>query len=331
MTRHYLGAFALGLAIAGAPAAATELKLAHFMSPQHPMHQTVMAPLAEAVAEATGGDLTIRIFPAGELGSGPNQQYRRAVTGVADIAFNLPQYTPAAFQRSVLLHVPGLFDSPQQATDKIWDEIDALAPDFAEVELLAFWTNNPAMLFTRNTPVRSLDDVQGMKIRVPDPVSARIVEAWGAVPVSLPATETYNAMSTGIVDATLIGASAVGSYKLQEVTQFATTNVPGSLSTFTLIMNRAAYEGLTDEQRAALDDATGKGLSMKGAEGFEAAGERGISALREADVELIELDDDTVASFQEAMQDALAAFLEAEGEKSGFDGPALVNRFRTAD
>jgi TRAP-type transport system periplasmic protein len=100
------------------------------LSPQHPMHQHIMAPLAEAVGEASGGEVTITIYPAGELGAGPGQQYRRAVTGIADIAFNLPQYTPAQFKRSVLLHVPGLFESPEQATTAIWRGIDALEEDF---------------------------------------------------------------------------------------------------------------------------------------------------------------------------------------------------------
>lgn len=331
MTKSLAPAFALGLAVAAAPATAAELKLAHFMSPQHPMHEAVMVPLAEAVEEATDGELTIRIYPAGELGSGPNQQYRRALTGIADIAFNLPQYTPAAFDRSPLLHVPGLFDSPQQATRRIWEEIDALAPDFSEVELLAFWTNNPAMLFTRDTPVRSLADIEGLKIRAPDPVSAQIIEAWGASPVSMSATETYNAMSTGVVDGTLIGASAVGSYNLQEVSDYVTLNVPGALSTFTLIMNQQAYDGLSESQRAALDEASGESLSMLGAEGFAAAGERGLDALRAADVELLELSDEALAEFEAAMAGPINAYLESEGEEGGFDGPAFVDRFRTAE
>lgn len=321
-------AAALGFALTAAAAAgATELKLAHFMSPQHPMDRHVMTPLAEAVAEATDGALTIRIFPAGELGAGPNQQYRRAVTGVADIAFNLPQYTPAQFRRSVLLHVPGLFETPEQATAAIWENIDALEEDFTQVELLAFWTNNPSILFTRTTPVRSLSDMAGLKVRVPDPVTAEIVEAWGGVPVSLAATETYNAMSTGVVDAVMIDASAVGSYNLQEVSRHVTMNVPGALSTFSLIMNRQAWERLPDEHRAALESETGRDLSMRAAEAFTAAGERGIAMLKDAGVELITLEPEARAEFEAAMEEPLDAFLRSEGEAAGFDGPAFVARF----
>jgi TRAP-type transport system periplasmic protein len=80
----------------------------------------------------------------------------------------------------------GCSSRPSRRRAAIWREIDALEEDFSEVELLAFWTNNPSMLFTRNRPVRSLEDFEGLKVRVPDPVSASIVEAWGGMPVSLP-------------------------------------------------------------------------------------------------------------------------------------------------
>jgi TRAP-type transport system periplasmic protein len=331
MSTRLLRALAVGLSLAAAPLSAADLKLAHFMSPQHPMHQHVMGPLAQAVAEASDGEVTITIYAAGELGAGPGQQYRRAVTGIADIAFNLPQYTPAQFRRSVLLHVPGLFESPEQATRTIWREIDALEEDFTQVELLAFWTNNPSLLFSRNRPVRSLQDFQGLKVRVPDPVTAAIVEAWGGVPVSLAATETYNAMSTGIVDAVMIDASAVGSYSLQEVTRYATLNIPGALSTFTLIMNRDAWDRLSEEQQDLLREHTGEELSLRAAEAFRAVGERGIETLRAADVELVELDEAALAEFEDAMREPLDGFLAAEGEAAGFDGRAFVERFRAGD
>jgi len=328
MLRKLITALAAWLALAAAPLAANELKLAHFMSPQHPMDRLVMTPLAEAITEGTGGALSVRVYPAGELGAGPGQQYRRAVTGIADIAFSLPQYTPTQFTRSVLLHVPGLFSGPEQATGRIWDEIDALQEDFSQVEMLAFWTNNPSILFSRNQPIRSLADVRGLKIRVPDPVSAAIVEAWGGIPVSLAATETYNAMSTGVVDAVMIDASAVGSYSLQEVTRYVTLNAPGALSTFSLIMNRDSWNRLSDEHQALIRELTGRDLSMRAAAAFRTVGERGIATLEQANVELITLDEAAVAEFTDAMREPLLAFVQSEGAAAGFDGPALVERFR---
>jgi TRAP-type C4-dicarboxylate transport system substrate-binding protein len=319
----------LGLVVMTAFAAAAELKLAHFMSPMHPMDRGIMTPLAERIAAETKGALTVKVYPAGELGAGPNQQYRRALTGIADIAFNLPQYTPAQFKRSVLLHTPGLFSEPEQATQAIWKNIEAVLPDYSEVKLLAFWTNNPSILFSREKPVRSLADIKGMKIRVPDPVSAEIVKAWGGIPVSLPATETYNAMSTGIVDAVMIDASAVISYKLHEVTKFVTLNTPGALSTFTLIMNKASWERLSPEHKALVERVTGQELSLRAAKVFKGAGDKGIDLLKTAKIEMITLDAGQLEPFRAAMKEPLEKFLKAEGQKGGFDGLALVRTIST--
>ena len=85
-----LGAAALGAAataaLAPVEAFATELKLAHFTSPRHPMDRFFMRPWSEELARMSNGELTVRIFPAGELGKGPQQQFKRAVDGAADIA-----------------------------------------------------------------------------------------------------------------------------------------------------------------------------------------------------------------------------------------------------
>jgi hypothetical protein len=104
------------------------------MSSQHPMDRHVMTPLAEA----TDGALTIRIFPAGELGAGPNQQCRRAVTAVADIALDLPSIrrrssgarrccTCRASSRRITMNVPGALSTfslimNRQAWERLTDE-----------------------------------------------------------------------------------------------------------------------------------------------------------------------------------------------------------------
>lgn len=78
MARIFLVVLMLGAAAPGA-AAGKELKLAHFMPPVHILHQKVFTPLSEDLAKATGGDLTIKIYPSEALGKGPVQQYKRAV------------------------------------------------------------------------------------------------------------------------------------------------------------------------------------------------------------------------------------------------------------
>ncbi len=262
-----------------------------------------MAPFAEQLAEISGGKLTARIYPAGELGAGPQQQYKRAIDGVADIVFGIPGYTETLFPRTMLVAVPGVVPDAITGTEMVWRGMNWLEPEFQNVKLLALWTNEVAVLITRDKPVRSMADVAGMKIRAPSVADAPFIESWGAVPVQMPVTETYNALDNGVVDAIMIGSSGIGSFKLHEPAKYITTNLPASSAAFYLVMNKQSYEGLTDEEKGWIDQLAGPELSMEGGKGYDGAGKRGLKIAAEGGVEIIELTD----AAREAFVNAAAA------------------------
>lgn len=315
---------ASGLAFSLGGALANELKIAHFMPAMHPMDQGVMSPLAEELNAATGGELTIRIYPSGELGKGPVQQYKRVVTGVADIVFGIPDYTPQQFPKTGMVHIPGLFPDGATATNALWDNIALLEDEYAQTKLLGLWANNPSVLITREKAVRTLADMQGMKIRTPNPVMAELVKAWGGVPVSMPTTETYNAMNTGVIDAVMIGPSGIRSYKLNETAKYVTTNIPSALDSFYLLMNKASWDGLSDDHKAKLDGLTGREMSLRGAKAFYEAGQAGLALATDSGVELVEIDAAADADFRAKMKDALGAYIDKIAEEKGVDAHAIV-------
>jgi len=318
--------FAAAVASFGAQAAdAMELKAAHFMPSMHPMDQGVMTPLAQDIQNATDGALTIRIYPSGELGKGPVQQYKRVVTGVADIVFGIPEYTPGQFATTGLVHIPGLFADGTAATNALWDNINLFEEEYSQTKLLGLWANNPSVLVSRETPIRSVGDMQGQKIRTPNPVMAELVKAWGGIPVSMPTTDVYNAMNTGIIDAVMIGPSGIRSYKLHETAKHVTTNIPSALDSFYLLMNRQSWASLSDDHKAALDALTGRSISLRGAEAFHEAGQAGLPLAADSGVDLIEIDAAAEAEFRAAMEPAIAKILNEKSEKIGKDAQAIAS------
>jgi TRAP-type C4-dicarboxylate transport system substrate-binding protein len=251
---------------AGPPAAAAkELKLAHFMPTVHTLHQEVFLPLAQDLAAATDGELTIKIYPSGALGKGPVQQYKRAVTGVADITFCIQSYSATLFPRSLIATQPGVTLSAEQGTRRLWDIYDAyLAKEYDAVKVLGIWVMSPTVLMIRDHAVQTVPDLEGMKIRISSPVESDLILSWGAVPVAMPITESYNALNTGVVDAVLIQPSALYKpWNLAEPAQFVTTNLPSPTSIVCLVMNKDSWAGLTPDQQAALDRLTGREFSIK--------------------------------------------------------------------
>ena len=304
--KRILAALVAGLILSPVASFASELRLGHFMPPQHPMDKMVMTPMAEAFNSTDGVESTIRIYGAGELGKGPQQQYRRVVTGVMDIGFVLPAFTEANFPLLTAYEAPGRFADGPEATEAMWADMEALAPEMDRAVPLAVWGNNPTIMITVDKPVRTPADMEGLKVRVANSRAAEIVTAWGGVPVNMPPTEAYLALSTGVVDAIYIDPSAFSSYNLYEVTGYATVNIPGSISTFLLAMNKDVHDGLSDAEKEALAAASGKELSVEASAVFKRAGDAALELAAENGVEIITLSDEQFDAFN-----ALSPFNES--------------------
>lgn len=251
--------------------AQTELSLGHFMPPRHTMHGGVFEPWAAQIAEATDGEITVRIYPAGELGAGPAQQYSRAVDGIADITFGLQGYTSSAFPRTLMAELPGLFDDAFDATDAVWNNFELLAPDYQRVHVYGVWFNSPAVIATTDAQITSLEELEGLTIRAPSALGAEVLEAWGASAVTMPVSELYNALQTGVIDGVMIGPDGIRSFRLNEVVSHITTGLPAAMTSFFLVGNQDTWESLTPEQQAAVDEISGRELSLAGTTAYDGA------------------------------------------------------------
>jgi TRAP-type C4-dicarboxylate transport system substrate-binding protein len=239
------------LGLAALSATAQELKFANFMAPTHPYVAGTFDPFAARVAEATGGAVTVRVYNGGELGAGPADQYARVVDGVAELAIGLPGYTAANFPLTLLSELPGVL-TEAEGTATIWKNIALFQPEYERVQLVSLWSNAQNVLYTRDKAVRSPADVAGMKIRVPSRNAGLVVESWGGSPVSMPVSEIYNALQTGVIDGAMIDGTATRAFKLGEVANFLTVGMDTTISPFFIVMNRDAFAALSPEHQAAV-------------------------------------------------------------------------------
>jgi len=317
---------------AGRPPAvhAKELKLAHFMPTVHTLHQEVFLPLARDLAEATHGELTIKIYPSGALGKGPVQQYKRAVTGVADITFCIQSYSATLFPRSLIATQPGVTRSAEQGTRRLWEiYADYLAQEYEAVKVLGIWVMSPTVLMIRDRTVQTVPDLEGLKIRISSPVESDLILAWGGVPVAMPITESYNALNTGVVDAVLIQPSALYQpWNLAEPARFVTTNLPGPTSIVCLVMNKDSWAGLTPDQQAALDRLTGREFSIEASIIWS---RKDIAALEKAKTDgrigYTELSPQERSAFEAAAQKAIDKHLD-QLEAEGIDAREIYQAFK---
>ena len=312
MAAGVTAAAVLGAGILGSGAvSADELSLSYFMGPKHPMNRAVFTPFAEKLAEVSGGKLTVKQFPGGALNSAPPKQYSILLDGVADVAFGLPGYTSQLFPVTNVITVPNVAKDAVDGTEALWRAMPLIEKEY-DAKILAMWTNAASVIITKDKPVRTLEDLKGMKVRVTSRQDVPFIEALGASAVSQPVTVINQNLTNGTIDAIAIDPSAIGSFKLWEPANYVTVGLPSSGSAFFLLMNNETWDGLTDQEKAWVDEASGKTLSMSGGTVYKASAERGLKIAADNGVEIIQLSKSEIARFNAAMKPAMDKFVASK-------------------
>lgn len=311
--------FSLVLALASAlgfsaqTATSEELTVATFVPPQHHSNTVMFKWFGEELEKRSGGSLTMKLFPAGQLGAGPVQQYKRAVEGVADITFGVSAYTPALFPKTMLMIPPGKANSSHEATERLLAVFDRyLADEYTDVKVIGL-TTAAGIGIAATRDVSTMEGLKGAKIVPYAALTTPIVEAMGAVPVQMPVTEMYTGLSTGTIDGTYSTYNNMTPpWNFWDVASYFVTNVPVQHAVIFVVMNRERYEGLSPEHRAIIDNLAGEAASFKLAESFDVADEESLAVMNETkgkNYKLIE-----VSPGERARMDAAVA----EGMKAVF-------------
>lgn len=152
------------LGFASHSANAEELSVGTFVPPSHETNVGMFKWFGEEIEKRSGGSLTMKLYPAGQLGAGPVQQYKRTVEGVADITFGVAALTPTIFPKTMLAILPGKATSIVDSTERLWAVYDEyLADEWSEVKVLAI--GNPSgSLLVGNRDVSTMEGMKGTKL-----------------------------------------------------------------------------------------------------------------------------------------------------------------------
>jgi TRAP-type C4-dicarboxylate transport system substrate-binding protein len=336
MNRRLLLLSALGagtMLAGGARAQEVTLTLHHFIGPTAPTHAAFLAPWAQRVEEASGGRIKIEIFPSMALGGKPPELYAQARDGVADMVWTLLGYTPGAFPRTEVFELPTVHRGSAKATSlAIQDVFDQIKEDFADTHPLLIYTHAGQVLNTVSKPVRSLADVQGMKLRIPSRSGAMLIEAWGAQPVGMPVPDLPLALSKAAIDGALIPFEISLPLKIHEMVDYVTVGAGGrrfGTSVFIFTMNKERYESLPDDLRAIIDAHSNANIAGEIGEVWDNVEKPGYDATVAAGNEIIELTPEAQAEFDAKAEQVEARWI-AEATANGIDGAALVEAAKAA-
>jgi len=245
------------------PTTAQTLRLSTQANAPHPWLDAAEA-LREDMLTATDGRVDIRIFSGGSLGNDATALDEMRL-GTIDILIGGTQEATPFFPEFQLFSLSYLFANDEAlratvATDSAVSDYfrDVYANNGSGLKLLALTGGGVRNLSNRRHSVTEIEDISALRMRVPGSrMDALMWETSGALPSSLPFTELYTGMQTGVVDAFESTISAYVANKLYEVAPYhARTEHQFMVSHIT--MSQASFDRLSPEDQDALMDAAAR-------------------------------------------------------------------------
>jgi tripartite ATP-independent transporter DctP family solute receptor len=240
-----------------APAAfaARELRLGHFGSENHPSH-TAAKQFAANVEKRTNGEIKIVIYPNNALGS-PPEVLEQVILGALDMSLSgqdqLAKHVALFDAVSIPFSIGG-YDHMDRVLDGPFKEWASVEVGKVGLVYLSSWEWGFRQITNSKHPIKSPDDVKGLKIRTPPAMSYQAaIEALGGNVQTIAFGELVMAMRQGVVDGQENPISVIYDLKLYESQKFITI-VNYLYSSMTHVVSKSVWDALTTEQRTILQE-----------------------------------------------------------------------------
>jgi len=219
-----------------------------------------MTPWINDVEKAAGGTLKIQLFAGPALGNF-NNIYDRTVENVAQISFGTFGAYASVFVRTQVTDLPFINDDTRSSSVALWRLYakGLLNPEYEKVKVLALFTF-PGSILNSNKPIKTLEDVKGMKLAASSRTLGEAAIDMGAAPITLTPSDLYEAQNRRVVDGILVGWTAVKTFRLDDVTKDHLQLPLGEAPAF-VFMNKSAYDALPAQAKAAIDKYSGESFS----------------------------------------------------------------------
>ena len=230
-----------------------------------PTHGQCLAGMdwAKEIERATDGKVKITVFPGGTL-TKANQCYDGVVKGISDIGMSCFAYTRGRFPSMEALDLPLGYPSGLAATRVANAFYEAFTPaELSDVKVLYLHAHGPGLLHTQK-PVNTLADLEKMKIRSTG-LSAKVVEALGAIPVAMPQGDTYESLQKGVVEGTFGPIEVLKGWRQGEVVKYTTNcNGIGYTTAMFVVMNKKKWAALPPDVQKVFENTSRKWIDRHG-------------------------------------------------------------------
>lgn len=217
----------------------------------HPMTK-LMVEWGQDVEKTTQGRIKTTMFASNTLAP-PMQAYDATVKGIVDVCGNLLAYSPGRLPLSEVLQQPLGYRNGYQASKLANAYYKKFKPkEFDDVKVMYLHGAAPGFVMSKK-PMNSTADIKGFRIKA-NAENADIVKNLGAAPVTMTVSETYDALSRGMVDGCLFPIEALQGFKIAEVVKYVLEDYGTSyMTSMYVIMNKAKWDSIPPADQKAIE------------------------------------------------------------------------------
>lgn len=276
---------AMALCFSGASIAKPiTLRFAHQNPESGISTKTCVAPWLKQVEEATDGKVKIQAYYGQTLAKGKDM-WNAVKMGITDIGWAFHGYWPGLTPVSDVISLPGMsFQTAEKGSEVMWklyEKYPAIQDEYKDVKVLLFYTSQPYTLITRETPVKKLEDLKGMKIRMTGGPPTDMLKALGGTPMLIPMPDNYISLQKGVIDGMGAPWEAIQVWRFYEVVNHY-TEVPFPAVYFSIIMNKRKWNSLPEDVREAIMSVSGEtGSKFWGRNFFDSLKETAMATVKQ--------------------------------------------------
>ncbi len=263
------------------------IKLGHGLDVTHPVHKG-MVYMAERLAEKSDGRLTIEIYPSQQLGTERQclELLQIGSLGMTKVsAAVLENFAPV----TKVLSLPYMFRGSEHAyavfDGPIGKEL-LLASEPFYLRGLCFYDAGSRSFYTKTTPIREPADLEGLKIRVQESVTAiNLVRAMGGAPTPISYGELYTALQQGVVDGAENNPPSFYTSRHYEVCKFYSLN-EHTMVPDVLLINTSVWRSLSEQEQRWLEEAAQESVVFQ-RQVWKEDSDKALAEVEKAGVEII--------------------------------------------
>jgi tripartite ATP-independent transporter DctP family solute receptor len=260
------------------------------------------------------GRINVQVFPTAQLGKG-TEMLQNIKMGNLEMGLFISE-TPALDMRLGFLDLSWLFDSVAHFQRVVEGPVGKDMLSIVEekgIKALGIYWNGFRNVGTVKKPIKRLEDMKGLKIRIaPNPSRTATFKAFGAAPTKIPSGEVYTALQMGVVDGAEATTFVWSGHKWDEVVDYFTV-LNYSCQPNVAMMSGKFWNSLPKDIQKGVEetsDAVAK-WSYKVGESWN----KGYLGMLNKRVKIIEITPDALSEFKKAVKPVNQGFRKEYGDK----------------